>query len=438
MNLACLRRYVLLGITACSTGVSADEYHYNNMLIGDRASGLGGAYTAIADDATGLFYNPAGITYSRGRNLTASVNAYHITNIAYKDVLGGDDWNRESASLLPNFFGVVQPLGGGVAGFSYAVTDSIQENLDQRFALAGVDDYIINLNNSDSTYKLGASYALEINKKLSVGATMYVHYRTTETVMNQIITGIDSPAINGTYQWLSGYSQSTEYGFEPVLGVMWTPLDRLAFGATVRHNSIFSSKIESQATCATDIDETTPSEVAAADLCHSPSTGAGLTTPTSLLGDSTEKRVYPTQITIGAAYFPTDRLLFAGDFSYYTAAEGVGDENDGSTLRSKASTWNASFGAEYYFSNAWALRGGIYTNNANTPTLESDLTDQPDHVNLVGISASLSRFTRQSSITAGFSYASGSGEAQIVGGTTAIQDVSVATTTLFLSTSYNY
>ena len=57
----------------------ADPYHYNNMLIGERATGLGGAYTAIADDPSGLYYNPAGIVYSLGSKLSASMNTfYHV------------------------------------------------------------------------------------------------------------------------------------------------------------------------------------------------------------------------------------------------------------------------------------------------------------------------------------------------------------------------
>src|SRR3990172_2529925 len=58
------------------TEVMADEYHYNNILIGDRAAGMAGAYTAISDDPSGLYYNPAGIVFAPRRSFSASVNAY--------------------------------------------------------------------------------------------------------------------------------------------------------------------------------------------------------------------------------------------------------------------------------------------------------------------------------------------------------------------------
>ena len=86
------------------TGVYADEYHYNSLLIGDRASGLGGAYVAIADDPSGLYYNPAGTVYTASSNLSASMNAYNITNTKYKEVLGpGVDWERNSSLLIRTF-----------------------------------------------------------------------------------------------------------------------------------------------------------------------------------------------------------------------------------------------------------------------------------------------------------------------------------------------
>src|SRR3989338_11529459 len=122
--------FILIGYSfLLFTSVSfADEYHYNNIIIGDRASGMGGAYTAISDDASGCYYNPAGLIFASGRSLSASANVYNYFKKTYKDVLGGKGWERVSSNLLPNYFGIIQPLGQGIIGFSYAVPDSRLEN----------------------------------------------------------------------------------------------------------------------------------------------------------------------------------------------------------------------------------------------------------------------------------------------------------------------
>ena len=102
----------------------ADDFHYNNILIGDRASGMGGAYTAVSDDASGLFYNPAGIVYVTDRNFTASVNAYSSQTKTYDNVIAGQPFERKSSALLANYFGFVKPVGNLKLGFSFAVPDS--------------------------------------------------------------------------------------------------------------------------------------------------------------------------------------------------------------------------------------------------------------------------------------------------------------------------
>jgi long-chain fatty acid transport protein len=165
-----------------------------------------------------------------------------------------------------------------------------------------------------------------------------------------------------------------------------------------------------------------------------PCTSSYNTSPTS----SSTKRSYPLTLSLGVAYFPTDRLLYSADFVYYQQTDGVASSHLDNYARTKVSTWNASAGLEYYYTDQWALRSGLYTNNANTPTLSNGGVDQPENVNIYGLSLSLSHFTRNSSITGGFSYSTGSGKAQVISSLTNIQDVTASSLTVFLSTSYSY
>lgn len=408
---SCLSWGITTALTAglFSGTVLADSLHYNNALIGDRATGMGGAYTAISDDPSGLFYNPAGIVYAGKRNLSASVNAYNTTTTTYKGVLGGGDWIRESSNLLPNFFGITQPIGKGTIGFSYAVTDSIQENQDSVFgALAGtnVQKFIINVNAADSNYKIGPSYGIELNDYLSVGATVYFHMRNAETIANQWVRLTDN-----TYEWSNSYRQIDQYGINPILGLMWSPFEKVSFGMSVRKTELFSSEIKVQDTCVSDI-------ATASAQCATPLD--------PVLVSTEEKPSLPMTTTFGIAIFPNNRLVLSGDFMYYEETD-LAEE-----------TFNIAAGAEYYLSDTWAMRAGYYTNNSNTPTLKSGQTGQLDHVDLEGLSFSLSRFTRNSSITGGFSYSWGSGEAQVISGNTSIQDVDIVSYTFYLSSSYSY
>jgi long-chain fatty acid transport protein len=420
------RRLTLLGgllpALTCSPA-AADENHYRDMLLGERAMGMAGAYTAVSDDPSGLYYNPAGVVYRQQTNISASVNAYQQSRTTYEGALGSEDWERRSSALLPNFFGVVQPLGPGVAGFSFAVPDSAQEDQDQEFRdLAGTstDRYVINFNHQLQLYKVGPSYAMPVTDDLSVGATLYLHYRTDEIISNQWVR-----KDNGDFEWLNQYYETTELGVEPVLGVMWTPWERLSLGLTLRQPQILSADTESQVTCNSDI-ATNPNAA-----CQDASgTVDPANPPGPFITSTSDKRTLPLEATVGVAYFHSSRLLVSADLAYHTGPDDDFQERD--------PTWNAAVGAEYYLSGNWAVRSGLYTNRANTPSLDDGGVNQPEHIDYYGAAFSLTRFTRNSSITGGFSLSRGSGEAQVIGGSTDIQDVRAGSEMFFLSTSYAF
>ena len=394
----------------------ADQNHYNNVLIGNRASGLAGAYTAISDDASGLFYNPAGIVFSEELQLSASANAIHNSTLEYKDVLGGGDWTRKSSSIVPNFFGITSKFGDGYIGFSYAVTDFEVEDQDTRFtSIPGFDLFLININNNDKTTKLGPSYARKINDEWNFGVTLYWHERKRELINNQWIRRSDN-----TFESSSLFFEASESGFEPVIGLMWTPDESFSIGLSIRKTRITSSRTHNQFSCVSDVPANPePQCILIAGSPLDPS-----------ITSNRDKRDLPLNTRLGFAYFPTHRLLFAFDISHY--------EKVSSTNFSAEEVVNFAFGVEYYLNAEWALRGGYYTNNANTGDISPSGVNQADHVDLEGISFSISRFSRTSSISLGLAIASGKGKAQVFSGSSEIQDLEHDIETLFLSTSYKF
>ncbi len=399
--------FVLLSLLS---GVSfADEFHYNNFIIGDRAAGMGGAYTAISDDPSGLYYNPAGIVYSTGRNLSASVNAYYNQNKKYDNVIGGQGWQRNSSSLLPNFFGITQPLGKFQFGFSYAVPDSIREDQSQVFAnvpttLGTATQYVINFRNEDDTINFGPSLAYQFSDSFSAGLTFYLHHRKRETILNQLIL------VPGSAEWSNEYINLVERGYKPVLGIMWSPADKWTVGFSVAKTFLYNESMTIQSTLK----------------------DGTLNTDPSLAFDSTDaKRKYPYEVRGGVAYFASSSLLVSADGSYYTK---VSDPVFGD----RVTVLNGALGTEYYLDKNWALRGGLFSNMANTPKLDSTRSGQDEKVDFYGVSASISNFTRNTSVTFGGNYTTGSGKAQIISDSTNIQDVTASGWMIFLSSSYSY
>lgn len=407
----------LVAVLSFAATCQADEFHYNNILVGDRASGMGGAYTAVSDDASGMYYNPAGLAYSAGKNLSASVNAYNVSKRTYKGVFNGQDWTRESSYLLPNFFGIIQPIGRLKVGFSYAVPDSNQEDQDQSFhvtGLGGAATQVINFNNKNDTNLFGPSAALQLSDTLAVGATLYAHKRNTEAILNSTAISNDNPATQ--FQWNNQHVESDEWGVRPILGIMWAPVEKVSLGLAVAKTWILSSEVLAQNT-STAI------------------TGGGATFALANPGMTTsgDKRKYPYQVSAGVAFFPNSSLLVSGDVTYFTSYDYT---FLGATVKRDAVV-NGAIGVEYYLTKQWALRGGAFTDFANTPELSATGTNQSEHVDQFGGSLSLSHFTRNTSISAGGSFKYGTGQAQVLG-SGPLNDTTASSWTAFISSSYSY
>jgi long-subunit fatty acid transport protein len=404
----------------------ADDYHYVNMLVGDRATGLGGAYTAVSDDPAGCFFNPAGIAFAPHSSLSASVNAFATSTKTYQDALldvNGNtlDWEQESSSLVPNFFGIVRKFGSGMVAFSYAVPDSIQRRQKQTFhdirSVIPNNDiglYTININDSDKTYLLGPSYAYGFSDSFSVGATLYLYYRDMEVIRNQMLQ-----FEQGEHYLINYYETKTDWGYKPILGAIWEPMDKLAIGLSVSKIYVTSSDNEQQTT----FRDTTRDEPYVDDYNYDFSD-----TDTIYFRSSShkEKDKFPLTASLGLAYFASPRLLLSGDITYY---EEVSD---------KEAVYNFALGAEYYLTDTFAVRAGFFTDNANTPDLSSGDYNQPEHIDIYGTVLSASLFGRTSSITLGMSYGLGKGDAQIVQNNPTIQDAKIENFTAYVSASYHY
>ena len=398
-------------------GVFADDFHYVNMLVGDRAAGLGGAYTAISDDPAGCFYNPAGIAFTPYISLSASANVFSTSVKTYKralrDVNGNAlDWEQESSSLLPNFFGMVRKFGSGKLGLSYAVSDSIQRRQKQTFYNIrsiypdnNIETYTININDNDKTYLFGPSYAYEFSDSFSIGVTLYIYYRDLEIIRTQLLQ-----FEQGQHYLVNYYERKADWGYKPILGAIWEPLDKLAIGLSFSKIYVTSSDNQQQLifrnTLSPDFSDTNT-----------------ISFQSSM--DSEEDK-FPLATSLGLAYFASSRLLFSGDIHYY---EKVSD---------KEAIYNYSLGTEYYFTDTLAARAGFFTDKANTPSLSSSNVNQPEHIDIYGVTLSLSLFHRTSSITLGMSYGLGEGEAQIVANSTTIQDAEIENLAVYISAAYSY
>ena len=88
-----------------------DEFHYSDVFMGPRASGLAGTMIGLADDPSAAYYNPAGLARSRDTTVTVSTTAIFGKQLAIGDLFE----LRSTAAFSPAGITTTQVGDGNIA-----------------------------------------------------------------------------------------------------------------------------------------------------------------------------------------------------------------------------------------------------------------------------------------------------------------------------------
>lgn len=127
-------------------GISAAPFL--SIPVGPRANSLGGAFVAVADDASSIYWNPAGISRLNG-------NEFIITHTQW------------IGNVSHDFGGIVFVLGsGGAIGLSVISVSTDEMEVRTEFEPEGTGEFF---NVSDLAF--GATYAKNLTDRFSIGFT---------------------------------------------------------------------------------------------------------------------------------------------------------------------------------------------------------------------------------------------------------------------------
>ncbi len=173
-----------LFVFVSSQALALQNQRIHSPYLGVRAIGMGDAFTAVADDYSGLLYNPAGLARFQEGQLNVGIRGM-ITPNALSTVKGVIDASKttDAAQVLTAFnkyLGTHEATRVGVDAFwvrpgwgvAFIPIDSTVD-LDIRGGgpTAGVNAY------QDSTLAFGKAYNFGEKDSLSIGATAKVIYR---------------------------------------------------------------------------------------------------------------------------------------------------------------------------------------------------------------------------------------------------------------------
>ena len=471
---------LFVALITCSEVMYADQFHYQNIIIGDRALGMGGAYSAVADDSSGVYYNPAGLGFALSNDVSGSANAFYAKKVTYKNILPGLNYQENSNGSVPSFFGGLQKLDkiakGLVFAFGVYSTDSDLVDQDDKIAdsskglrfhrtaqVRGGDFNVA----GGLGYRLSNSVAVGLSMTYGTFSSLTQDYQFSgqftstvtkdsadspcKSILTQVQVNTPATASMRCYQVLTQNVRTSLEGkaIRPSLGVQVALLSKLSIGLSLTANKWITQGLEQ------NVDSRKDTTAAVIDGVQDPNNSVPSDVVSEARNGSTTSSTYPVNITskidrsetakpfgtamqysgrAGLAYFASPRLLITGDTIYY------GSVNDADVLdHNFKSVLNYAMGAEWYATPSFPVRLGLFTNNDNRDKPSLAQKKYNDHIDYIGGSAFLAWVQPNSQIGVGAVYQSGTGTAAKTGASaSALNEVSASSRTYAISASHSF
>lgn len=411
--------------TLATSEASADQFHYNNVTIGTRAVGMGGAFTGVADDASGVFYNPAGLAFALSNDISGSANAYYQKTSTYKGAICGEDFTETSGGSVPSFFGGLQKLDRYVEGLVFAFgaystdsdlkdQDTLLKNRTEGCGARPIESYHRASNARANTYYAGAAVGKRVGSRIAWG--LGVSYVNVDELVQEYqdfkqVRGLDNAGTLGWTVYSGNVRQHLEvFGAQPVFGVQAALPGNVAVGLTFKKGIVASQRLQVDSETQTNI--LSNDQKAASDASASGASDSLITAKSNLRAKSSKPiGNLPAEIRVGFAWFASPTLLLTTDIVHHTAvtdADVIKDDKGLAifgtrALYAKEAVTDYALGAEYYVMASIPLRLGLFTNNDARPKINkvdaaafdvskvcsnvdthAKYCDQPDHVDYLG------------------------------------------------------
>ena len=324
------KRAVVLCALCASFCVHADRAvagALDNSFVGARAIAMGGAFTGIANDASAVYYNPAGLGFLAPRATRAEASGYlSLTEFTYENA--GSVFESHEKPIVPGLF-AAHRFDRFALGFGYYIPYGGGGTAYQDFLGTGVE-----LKSAAGVQAFTAAAAYKLTKRLSAGAGVSMFVGVVDTRAPQAI----SQPVPAIVDYESEYNGRSGYGWN--LGVLYQATDSLSVGlGAISASSVRMDGEEHASIPALGVETTNDSQIE--------------------LG-------VPWYFTAGVGYRPHPGLTLglSACWMNWSAQPEVVIGHDGAGAATAVTThykdsFRASVGLEYAASRKLVLRGGL-------------------------------------------------------------------------------
>jgi long-chain fatty acid transport protein len=254
--------------------VAANGLNLNG--VGSKAIAMGGAFTGLADDASAIFWNPAGLTQIKDTTLYV-FETNLIPTGSYKFDMAMIDTQTKSSVYPSGAFAYLKPINERmVIGLSFYVpagTGAKWDGEDLKNLTSGI---VYKWKSFMAIGTIAPVFAYKVNDKFSVGITLNINYG---------MLGINRPGYGQYEESLHGLA------FGATFGLHYKASEKFSLGLTVRTPSKVKFNGTSKMANAANI---------------------GLATEV----DAERETTWPLWGSFGIAFKPVDKLTLTFDAQY--------------------------------------------------------------------------------------------------------------------------
>lgn len=346
-----MKKLALAAVLA-GMAVSANAAGFRQANQSASANGMGTAFTAVANDASAFWYNPAAMTDLDGTNLSMG-GVFVDPRTEHTATTGAVDRPENMVHTLPHFYATRKLSNKWSLGIGMLVPYGLSTEWDP------VDSLTRRVATESALKAIyaGLSGAYKVNEQLSVAAG--VSHVSMDATMNKMVTGTVEQTLEGDgtgvaynmaamYKW-NKWNFATSYRSKVKVDIDGKINLPLGFGVTVDANN----------------------------------------------RDASTKITLPDTFQIGAAYKYSDKLLFSGEADYtnwstyrvlvidYTTDNGTAKQSK--DIKNWNPAWAFRVGTEYKVNETWKLRAGSYFDM--TPVVDRYFETRNACANRFGVSA---------------------------------------------------
>lgn len=346
--------FIFVLVFGFTIGVYSNGLNLNGM--GAKAISMGGAFIAVADDYSAVFWNPAGLTQMDKASFSA-FSSFIIPTGTYVYAPAGIDMETMSKTFPAPAVTYYKPLSEKlVFGFTFYATAGAGAYWEGAPLVPFNTGFPLNTKVYTWESQVGALtfspvVAYKVSDKLSLGATLNVTYGMLD--MERQANG---------FQFIE---EATGIGLGATFGALFKASDKFSIGLTFKT----PQKLKLEGDIALE--------------------GLSAAVPIPGLSSSVEHTreiTWPMWVGVGIAFKPTDKLTIAFDVQYTKWSElgelpaetddvmwsstlpFVGNLIEGTTYElmwDDATQYRVGF--EYKLSDTFSLRGGYYYDPAPSP-----------------------------------------------------------------------